>query len=445
MRRIVVKCQSNNIDWFGVTPPAAKPYRNFSWCFVPFRHKRQKGMAIEMKRYNTITPEGIRDLLFEECVARRKYEKLLRELFLGRAYNEVVTAGLEFYDVFSSDALHFPQESMYKLTDNKGRLLVCRPDSTAPIARLVATRLRNESLPIRLFYNQDVYQMTKSLSGRSDEVVQMGIELIGSSSRRADLEVIVTALDALRSCDSTDFRLEIGHIGFFNALTASLPVEDETREKIRGFVETKNYAALNDLLDTIGDTKAIAVLRRLPSLFGGDEVIEAAAQLFESAETKQVLDYLKGLYDELTKLNLSEKVIIDLGLVHRKDYYTGIVFRGYIEGCGEQVLSGGRYDSLIADYGLNLPAIGFAADISAIASALSKGDGMVKLRVADVLIFADANYQMEGLAHQKELISKGLRCEYCLFDTLEEAITQAKQKGIPRLHRVCDKIVEIKL
>ncbi|SDN44629.1 ATP phosphoribosyltransferase regulatory subunit [Acetanaerobacterium elongatum] len=402
-------------------------------------------MVIGMKRYNTITPEGIRDLLFEECVARRKYEKLLRELFLGRAYNEVVTAGLEFYDVFSSDALHFPQESMYKLTDNKGRLLVCRPDSTAPIARLVATRLRNETLPIRLFYNQDVYQMTKSLSGRSDEVVQMGIELIGSSSRRADLEVIVTALDALRSCNSTDFRLEIGHIGFFNALIASLPVEDETREEIRGFVETKNYAALNDLLDTIGDTKAIAALRRLPSLFGGDEVIEEAAQLFESAETKQVLDYLKGIYDELARLNLSEKVIIDLGLVHRKDYYTGIVFRGYIEGCGEQVLSGGRYDSLIADYGLNLPAIGFAADISAIASALSKGDSTVKLRSADVLIYAETEYQMEGLARQKELISKGLRCEYCLFDTLDEAKAYAKQKGISKLLHVCNKTVEISL
>ncbi len=398
-----------------------------------------------MKRYNTITPEGIRDLLFEECVARRKYEKLLRELFLGRGYNEVVTGGLEFYDVFASDTLHFPQEGMYKLTDNKGRLLVCRPDSTAPIARLVATRLRNETLPIRLFYNQDVYQMTKSLSGRSDEVVQMGIELIGSSSRRADLEVIITALDALMSCDSTDFRLEIGHIGFFNALTKSLPVPDETREEIRGFVETKNYAALSDLLDTIDDTKALAALRKLPSLFGGDEVIRTAAALFKSPETQEVLDYLKGIYDELSRLNLSEKVIIDLGLVHRKDYYTGIIFRGYIEGCGEQVLSGGRYDTLIADYGLNLPAIGFAADISAIASALSKEDQTVALRGADVLIFAETEYQMQGLAHEKELIGSGLRCEYCLFDTLLEAKDYAKQKGISRLHHVHGEIDELTL
>lgn len=398
-----------------------------------------------MRRYNTMTPEGIRDLLFEECVARRTCEKNLRQLFTGCGYNEVVTAGLEYYDVFSEDNRHFPQEAMYKLTDHHGRLLVCRPDSTAPIARLVATRLREEPLPIRLFYNQDVYQMTKSLSGRSNEIVQMGIELIGSGSRRADLEVIIIALDALKALNSADFRFEIGHIGFFNAISKSLPVDDDVREEIRTLVEAKNYAALNVLLDRIGNAKGLQALKRLPSLFGGVEVIDEAIDLFDSPETAEILCYLKDLYSEIVKLGLGDKVIIDLGLVHRWEYYTGVVFRGYIEGYGEQVLSGGRYDTLLSDFGRPLPAVGFGADITAIVAALARSGRTVKRRVADVLIFAEPAYQIEGLVFMQELTKKGLRCENALNDSLEEATAYAKQKGIPKLYYVREQTEEISL
>ncbi len=398
-----------------------------------------------MKRYNTITPEGIRDLLFEECVARRKYEGLLRPLFLGRGYNEVVTAGLEFYDVFSAESLRFPQESMYKLADEKGRLLVCRPDSTAPIARLVGTRLKDEPLPIRLFYNQDVYQMTKTLSGRSHEVVQMGIELIGSDSPRADLEVLTAALDALGVCNGSDYRLEIGHIGFFDALTRSLPVTDDTREEIRLCIETKNYAALGDILEKIGSAKALPALRRLPSLFGGVEVIDEASSLFESSETAAILAYLREIYSELAQLGLDEKVIIDLGLVHRKEYYTGVVFRGYIEGYGEQVLSGGRYDTLLGEFGRDLPAVGFAADITAIVLALAR-DGQTETRRApDALIFAYSGYRMKGLSLQRELSAKGHRCEYSLCESPDEARVYTKQKGIKTLYIVGDDVQTITL
>ncbi|MBQ8614607.1 MAG: ATP phosphoribosyltransferase regulatory subunit, partial [Ruminiclostridium sp.] len=111
-----------------------------------------------MKRYDLLTPEGTRDLLFDECVALRTVEDKLRSVFQSHGYAEVVTPGLEFFDVFSSKSRYFSQESMYKLTDAKGRLMVLRPDSTLPIARLVGTRLREETFPLKLFYNQTIYR-----------------------------------------------------------------------------------------------------------------------------------------------------------------------------------------------------------------------------------------------------------------------------------------------
>ena len=125
-----------------------------------------------MKRYDLITPEGTRDLLFEECLARRMVENKLTTLFSRFGYSEVVTPGIEFYDLFSGSSRNFQQESMYKLTDSKGRLIVMRPDSTIPIARLASTRLKDAKRPLRLYYNQSIYENNALLKGRSDEVVQ---------------------------------------------------------------------------------------------------------------------------------------------------------------------------------------------------------------------------------------------------------------------------------
>ena len=171
-----------------------------------------------MKRFDLITPEGTRDLLFEDCAAVRAVETRLQNSFKAKGYSEVITPGLEFYDVFNMKSRYFPQESMYKLVDNKLRLMVVRPDSTMPIARMTATRLREQELPIRLCYSQSVYRSKPSMRGRSDEIRQTGIELIGSASKRAELEILSNALEVLSSFQTEGFRLELGHIEFFKAM-----------------------------------------------------------------------------------------------------------------------------------------------------------------------------------------------------------------------------------
>ena len=103
-----------------------------------------------MKHYYKITPEGTRDTLFKESLYRRHYENVLLSLFAKNGFNEVSTPGIEYYDMFTQSILSMPQENLYKLTDNKGRLITMRPDCTLPIARLVSTRMQNAYLPIRL-------------------------------------------------------------------------------------------------------------------------------------------------------------------------------------------------------------------------------------------------------------------------------------------------------
>ncbi len=399
-----------------------------------------------MKRYDLITPEGTRDLLFDECLARREVEKKLTKLFSGFGYSEVVTPGIEFYDVFSGSSRNFRQENLYKMTDTKGRLIVMRPDSTIPIARLVATRLKDASLPLRLFYNQSIYENNALLKGRSDENVQTGIELIGgNNSRRADYEVLCTAVEALSTFDKENFRLELGHIGYFKELVAKLDVDEGVREDIRMLISNKNYPALNDLLDEVGDTAVTRALRQLPSLFGGAEVFDKASKLYTNPGIEKILESLKEEYERLTSLGFEGKISVDLGFVSHIAYYTGIVFRGYLSEIGQSVLKGGRYDGLIREFGKDCPAVGFGINVDAVARHLRRIGERFELKTPDALIFGEKGYVVESISYAQKLVAEGISVETSLFDTYEESVEYAQSRGIKRMIRVADEIFEIDL
>ena len=386
-----------------------------------------------MNKYAKLTPEGTGDLLFEECEARRKIERSLSGIFKLRGYKRVITPTIEFFDVFNRPSAGFSPEDLYSMTDSFGRLLVLRADSTMPIARIAATRLRNESIPIRLYYNQKVFRRQQRFSGLNDESAQGGIELIGVNGFMADVEVLTTAADALSVCGVSDFRIEIGHAGFFKALASELDADDETVALLGEYIEAKNYGAVNDLLDTFGDNTAAKSIRQLPHLFGGTDVIEKARELCSSSDALLALDYLEKLLLEIENVVPGDKINIDLGLVHRSNYYTGVVFRGYIQGSGLTVLSGGRYDSLVEEFGRSLPAIGFGVDVDALAGALLADGDADKPKSVDVLIFAESGMETQAMLRIRELNSQGISCENCLLPTQQDAVKYAEEKGIERV------------
>ena len=397
-----------------------------------------------MKRFDLITPEGTRDLLFEDCAAVRAVETRLQNSFKAKGYSEVITPGLEFYDVFNMKSRYFPQESMYKLVDNKLRLMVVRPDSTMPIARMTATRLREQELPIRLCYSQSVYRSKPSMRGRSDEIRQTGIELIGSASKRAELEILSNALEVLSSFQTEGFSLELGHIGFFKAMIEKLDCDSDTAENIRSLIEVKNYPALNDLLDTVGDSEAARALKQLPRLFGGEEVFEEAAKLYSDPQADAVLAELKETYERANALGYKGMITIDLGLVNRMDYYTGTVIKGYIEGCGDAVLSGGRYDKLLSEFGYDVPAAGFSVNVDAVARAEMKKIDF-RPKPVDVIVFGTDGHETDAAVHCSKLISEGLTAETAVFDIIEEVRAYAAKKKIGRIDIVSDTITSEKL
>lgn len=390
-----------------------------------------------MKKNDLITPEGTKDLLFDECKIRQQVENKLHCIFKSRGYSELLTPLIEFYDVFNHSSEYFPQERLFKLTDTKGRLLVLRPDNTIPIARIVATRLKDTALPMRLYYNQCVFNMAPSLKGRSAQTSQTGIELIGSSSKMADLEVISTAIEVLASSASKSFSLEIGDIRFFRELVNKLDIDDEKKEIIRSYIDAKNYPALNDFLDNIGKNEITHALKRLPRLFGGEEVFEKASKLFSDEKIDGVLNNLRELYNRISKIIGNGNLTVDLGMVNRTDYYTSVIIKGYLEGYGEEVLSGGRYDKLINDFGYDVPAIGFAVNVDAMTKVEIKNTD-IAVETSDAVIFAAEGFEMKAIETADKLRKEGQVVEISLFDTAEETREYCREKGISRIIIVDD-------
>ena len=376
--------------------------------------------------YTVNTPEGTKDRLFGECRERRRVQSALTGLFKRRGYHEIITPEVEYYDLFIQSGDPLPQERMLKLIDRSGKLLVMRPDCTAPIARVAATKLRHEPLPQRLYYNQTVFRSGVAHMGASHEVAQCGVELIGAFGGKADGEVLALAVDALAACGLSVFHIEVGHAGLFPALTRDLGAPAETVEQMGRYLEQKNFAALDSLLAPYEHAPGYPALCRLAYLFGGPEVLEEAMALSGEAG-REVIGSLQTLYQHLEQAGCGGRIQFDLGLAHSLEYYTGAVFRGYAEGAGSAVLSGGRYDSLLQNFGRSAPATGFAVDVDGVAGALPP----VELPKPAQLIHYEADRLREALSCVESSVPGS--CELSPCETLEETVALAREKGIGQI------------
>lgn len=388
-----------------------------------------------MRKNLKLTPEGTKDYLFKECTAVDYVCKKIQKVFENHQFHRVITPAIEFFDLFLTDSSGIAPESMFKTTDNNGRIVVVRPDSTLPIARLVSTRMQNEVLPVRLYYNQAVYRNNPANTGRSNEMIQMGIELIGSKGKRADLEVITTAIQSMRAI-SKDFRIEVGHSMLFNTLIDALDTEEGIKEQIKTFIENKNYSALNDILDKLEQNDTVKAIRTFPSLFGGEEVFDKAEKIIKLPKALEALSYLKSLYKDLSELDMGDKIIVDLGLVQHNDYYSGIVFTGYALGFGEPILSGGRYDKIFDEFSCSMGASGFAININHLAE---KAKYRSKSNIPEVLVFAKNDKDiMKAISYTAELVKSGVRAQFSDLSDENEAREFAEKLGIKKFEIIGD-------
>ncbi|MBP3852973.1 MAG: ATP phosphoribosyltransferase regulatory subunit [Erysipelotrichaceae bacterium] len=308
-------------------------------------------------------PLGMKDTLLEDCVKKQELRKRIEEVFVSYGYTEIMTPTIEFYQTYQNAFHQLSDQDMFKFIDQDGQILGLRMDMTVPIARVCASKLSNSNPPYRIRYCSNVFKVRQMFAGKSSEVTDCGIECIGLDSS-ADLEVLCLALDTMEHFGVAGYQLEIGNSNVFKQACTEMELAEDIRLKLADLIDRKSMVELKEYLAKLSlPQEADAFFMELPLLNGSVDVLEQAYALCFSKGLKQEIQALKELYHKLEELQMNEHVSFDLGKVPHLDYYSGIIFEGFVDRVGHSVLSGGRYDHLLARFGRDLPACGFSVKL----------------------------------------------------------------------------------
>ncbi len=388
------------------------------------------------------TPEGVRDIYNSEYAGKLVIEDRIRSTLKRYGYNELQTPTFEFFDIFNKERGSVASKEMYKFFDREGNTLVLRPDMTPPVARCAAKYYTDEPFPIRLSYLANTFINHSSYQGRLKESTVQGAELIGDDSSDADAEMIALTIDCLLKAGLKDFQVDIGQVGFFKGLVEEAGLDEDTEERLRALIEEKNFFGVEELMQEQNlDEKLTDIFLKLPELFGSAELIETAKAMTVNARSKAAVTRLENLYRILSYYGLSDYVSFDLGMLGKYKYYTGIIFRGVTFGMGEPIVSGGRYDGLMKQFGKDAPSVGFSISIDGLMSALSRQKIGIETPKVDVLLLYDRSRQASAIPLASHFRNTGKNLQLIRKKektTLEDYTAFARRNRLEEIYYLSD-------
>lgn len=344
-------------------------------------------------------PTGTKDIMPSQATELRLLEKSIRRIFCSFGYGEVKTPTLEMETSLEA-AGEKRLKNSFRFFDERGDMLVLRPEMTIPIARLVATRMADKEPPLRLCYFAQSFRPTEPQRGRQSEFSQAGLELVGVDSPEVDAEVVAIMCEALEACGLRNFSVGLGEASFFRALLENAGVDEEEREGIFEALLAKDIvsltAAVNDLEISAEDRDAIM---EVTTLRGNSEVLNRAQELVRGPRMDEALKRLARTFYLITRYGYGKRILFDFGIFRNFEYYTGLVFEVLSEDIGFPIGGGGRYNGLLEKFGMPAPAVGFALGLDRLHIAVTSQGG-IELAPPRALVFAG------GLDIKLDLASK---------------------------------------
>ncbi len=309
-------------------------------------------------------PSGTRDVLPDETREVRAITDALRRVFESHGYGEVYTPALEYESVLARADMAEAAPA-YRVFDETGATLVLRSDMTVPIARVVATRYPTSEPPLRFCYLAHCYRGVPPQRGQPRELLQAGVELIGSPAPGGTAEALALLCAALDAVGLGAYRIGLGDASLYPSLMAALGVPEAARAGLLAALAGRDFVSLEQELAPLDlPAEARRLLLEAPQLRGGAEVLEASEPVLAEAAAN-----MRAVY-ELLEPSVAARAIFDLGLVRSIGYYTGAVFEVYDPTLGAPIGGGGRYDELLGRFGRPLPAVGFALGVDRLHIAL---------------------------------------------------------------------------
>ena len=282
----------------------------------------------------------------------------LRELYISRGYTRFKMSKFEEYDLYSKNKDFLVSEGVITFTDTDGRLLALKPDVTLSIIKNARSL---EDGTEKYYYNENVYRISHP-SNTYKEIMQTGLECMGKIRREDIYEVTELALRSLERI-SKKYVLRLCHVGLCQSILDAANVDASIRENVICAISEKNADELKNLLD---DAQFNVIKCMIKTYQTCEEAIEKIKSCCPQVSCDPSLTTLSDLCTKMHELGLCERIVIDFSIMSFDNYYSGIVFKGYVNSIPTKVLSGGQYDKLMHSFGKNCGALGFAVYLDAL-------------------------------------------------------------------------------
>lgn len=366
-----------------------------------------------------LLPDGVEETLPAQAQYVEQLRRKLLDTYHNWGYELVIPPLLEFTESLFSGVGHDLELLTLKVTDQlSGRTMGLRADMTPQAARMDAHSFRKQGVNRLCYADHVVHAKPKSpLAIRTP--LQVGVELFGEAGLDADIEVISLLLESLSlsDVDAQSVTLELGHVGIYRALVETAELTKAQENELFDLLQIKDSAELESwLTSNITDAENRSLFTALLSLSGGADILEQAQQVLESApaEVSAAIDELHAITEVVQQRYPEISLYFDLSESRGYHYHTGIVFAAYVEGFGDMVANGGRYDHIGEAFGRARPATGFGLNLTSIlsmASSVVEVSGIYAPAIEDT---ADSQAQWQAiqtLREQGERVVCGISAE----------------------------------
>lgn len=270
-------------------------------------------------------------------------------------FKKIRLSKFEDYNLYNNNKDFLQTEHILTFMNLNGNLKSLRPDVTLSIVKKVLKD--NEKETQKIYYIEDIY---KIVSNEYEEIPQVGVEIIGKLNNYSNLEIISMAIESLKSINK-NYILEISNIDFISAIFDEINLEENLKIEILNNIYLKNKHDLEKLLNKNVDNKYKKYILSFIELSGNyKDILKKLKSLIINKKMQKSYEELKSLSAVFEMHNNFDKILLDFSIESQLGYYNGIIFKGYIKGNNDIILSGGRYDKLLNKFNSNKNAIGFA-------------------------------------------------------------------------------------
>ncbi len=317
----------------------------------------------------------------------------LRELYSKYGYSHYRVSKFEEYDLYARNKSFLVSENVLSFTDTNGKLMALKPDVTLSI---IKNAVADDKGCYKLYYDEHVYRTTSGGDGFR-EITQTGLEAIGGIDIYSQCEVIMLAIKSMESI-SEACLLDLSHMSLLEGLLENAGIAPDDMADFLAPISAKNLPELRRLCqrNRISEDACQKLCAVTSMYLPIENALDRLSMLdiVKCDKLREAYEELCSIYEVMKLYGIADKLYLDFSVVNDMSYYDGVIFKGFINGIPDSILSGGRYDRLVEKFGKKTNAIGFAVYLDKLERFEKNGNENEKYDVDVMLVYnADVSAQ----------------------------------------------------